>query len=118
MEPQLIDKKVLKKLLYKGYRQTDTKYFYDKTLKYIYDEFKENWYIFLLIIFIIIVFINLYLHNKKKKEDKEHLDNLEYVNEETNDAYGTYEESFGYVGEYYKMLPRVTNSPNITPYMY
>ncbi len=115
MEPQLIDKKVLKKLLYKGYRQTDTKYFYEKTLKYIYDIFKENWYIFLLIIFIIIVFINLYLHNKKKKKAKENLENLEYVNEESHESS---DQSFGYVGEYYKMLPRVTNSPNIIPYMY
>ncbi len=113
MEPQLIDKKVLKKLLYKGYRQTDTKYFYDKTLKQISTILKENWYIFLLLIFIIIVFVNLYLHNKKKKDKNEKLENVEYINEESYD-----EPSFGYVGEYYKMLPRVTNSPNIIPYMY
>ena len=116
MEPQLIDKKVLKKLLYKGYKQTDTKYFYEKTLKHIYVILKENWYIFLLIIFIIIIFINLYLHNKKKKKEKESLENIEYVNEET--SYESSEPSFGYTGEYYKMLPRVTNSPNIIPYMY
>jgi hypothetical protein len=113
MEPQLIDKKVLKKLLHKGYHQTDTKYFYDKTLKHVYDVLKNNWYIFLLIIFIVIVFINLYLHNKKKKEERESLQNIVYVKEES------YEEpTFGYEGEYYKMLPRVTNSPNIIPYMY
>jgi hypothetical protein len=113
MEPQLIDKKILKKLLHKGYHQTDTKYYYDKTLKYILDMFKNNWYIFLLIFFIIIVFINLYLHNKKKKAERESLQNIEYVKEEAIE-----EPSFGYQGEYYKMLPRVTNSPHIIPYMY
>jgi hypothetical protein len=115
MEPQLIDKKVLKKLLHKGYHQTDTKYFYDKTLKHIYSILKENWYIFLLIFFIIIVFINLYIHNKKKKLERETLQNsVDTVSQED-----TYEEpTFGYEGEYYKMLPRVTNSPHIVPYMY
>jgi cbb3-type cytochrome oxidase subunit 3 len=114
MVPQLIDKKVLKKLLYKGYHQTDTKYFYEKKLKHIYSILKEDWYIFLLIFFIIIIFFNLYSHNKKKKEDKERMENIKLTTEED-----TYEEpSFGYEGEYYKMLPRVTNSPDIIPYMY
>ncbi len=113
MEPQLIDKKILKKLLHKGYHQTDKKYYFDKTLKYILDLLKNNWYIILLVVFIIIVFVNLYLHNKKKKEEKESLQNVEYIKEEpSNDT------TFGYEGEYYKMLPRVTNSPNIVPYMY
>ncbi len=114
MEPQLIDKKILKKLLHKGYNQTDRKYLYDRTFKYIYNVLKNNWYIFLLIFFIVIVFINLYLHNKKKKEERENLQNIVQINEEEK-----YEEpSFGYEGEYFKMLPRVTNSPNIVPYMY
>ncbi len=113
MEPQLIDKKILKKLLHKGYHQTDTKYFYDKTLKHIYDILKEHWYIFLLIFFIIIVFINLYLHNKKKKAEKESLENINYSEEIVEN-----EPTFGYVGEYYKMLPRVTNTPHVIPYMY
>ncbi len=113
MEPQLIDKKILKKLLHKGYNQTDKKYYFDMKFKYILDLLKNNWYIILLVVFIIIVFINLYLHNKKKKEDQESLQNVEYIKEESYD-----DTSFGYEGEYYKMLPRVTNSPNIIPYMY
>ncbi len=112
MEPQLIDKKILKKLLRKGYTQTDAKYNSDKKIKEACDIVKKHWYIILLVLFIIVIFMNLYSHHKKKKSvKKEKFESLEYTEIQE-------EPTFGHEGEYYKMLPRVTNSPNIVPYMY
>ncbi len=117
MEPKLIEKKVLKRLLKKLRKKNKLQrggamnmdFFNDITLFV-----KDNWYILLIIIFIVIIFIQLYIDNKKKKE-MEHLEILK-LQAQKNQKVETFKD--GYVSEYYKMLPRVTNSPEIHEYRY
>ena len=76
MKPELIEKKVLKKLLKKAYNQTDAEYYKDKTFTHIFKTIKSSWYYVLIIIFIIFIFFQFYIHNKEKKI-KEHLQQIE-----------------------------------------
>ena len=119
MEPKLIEKKVLKRLL-KKLRKTQRTHngggmsMNIEIFNNISSTIKENWYILLIIIFLIIIFVHLYIDNKKKKE-LEHLEILKMQSRKSQKV-----ETFkdGYVSEYYKMLPRVTNSPEIHEYRY
>jgi hypothetical protein len=125
MKPNLIEKKVLKRLL-KKIRRADGKHTggsginMSNNLNNIISSIKENWYILLIIIFIIIIFVHLYIDNKKKKEQEqaEILNNKLKLESESrkNQKVETFKD--GYVSEYYKMLPRVTNSPQIHEYRY
>jgi hypothetical protein len=124
MKPNLIEKKVLKRLL-KKIRRGDGKHTgggidMSNNLNNIIASIKENWYILLIIIFIIIIFVHLYIDNKKKKE-QEQLDILNNklkleAESRKNQKVETFKD--GYVSEYYKMLPRVTNSPQVHEYRY
>jgi cbb3-type cytochrome oxidase subunit 3 len=116
MKPQLTEKRVLRKLLRKSFGQNQS---YTNKYRLILNNFlisiKENWYIIILIVFFIIILIHLYLDNKKKKEDKEIEDFKQLL---INKEHSTEQFKGSYESEYYKMLPRVTNSPNVIPYQY
>jgi hypothetical protein len=118
MQPQLIEKKVLKKLLRKAYKQTDNDYMYDKMLKNLKTIIVNNWFIFLIIIFLIIIFIHLYKDNleKKKTERMKQEEDLIKAEIELNKEPEYFTDS--YQSEYYKMLPKVINQPEIIPYRY
>ncbi len=76
MKPELIEKKVLKKLLRKAYEQSDANYTKDKTLTNLFRTIKSSWYYVLIILFIIFIFVQFYLHNKDKKL-KEKMEQME-----------------------------------------
>ncbi len=122
--PQLTEKKVLRKLLQKSFGQNNShnnlhnnSYYYGLSTKMnsLCASFKENWYIIIIIIFLIIILIHLYLDNKKRKQKKE-LEEFEMSLRTEQMPVETFKGS--YESEYYKMLPRVTNSPNVIPYQY
>ena len=117
MKPQLINKSVLKKLLRKAYNQTDNGYALDRNIKQFIDMIKYNWYYILIGILIIILIICIYIKKIKKQEKLKNIDITIDISKK--------KEKFKQVrfvdspeSEYYKMLPRVTNSPDIIPYKY
>jgi hypothetical protein len=69
--------------------------------------------------------IHLYFENNNKKEalknlklEEEELEKLQKKNKERFEDYEDYKPKANYESEYYKMLPRVTNSPDVIPYNY
>ena len=111
MEPQLINKRVLKKLLKKAYRQTDYSYSLNRNIKQFINIIKSNWYYILIGILVIILIIYIYKIKKpermtpiNKSKKKEKFKQVTFIDSPES--------------EYYKMLPRVTNSPDVIPYKY
>jgi fucose permease len=113
MKPQLINKSVLKKLLRKAYNQTDNGYALDRNIKQFIDMIKYNWYYILIGILTIILIIIIYIKKIKKTERMEQPDKSKKKEKFKQVRFVDSPES-----EYYKMLPRVTNSPEIIPYQY
>ena len=113
MKPQLINKSVLKKLLRKSYNQTDNGYALDRNIKQFIDMIKYNWYYILIGILTIILIIIIYIKKIKKTERMEQPDKSKKKEKFKQVRFVDSPES-----EYYKMLPRVTNSPEIIPYQY
>jgi hypothetical protein len=111
--PQLTEKRVLRKLLKKSFGQNNN--YLSVSIKHFFENIKDNWYIILIIIFLIIIFIHLYIDNNKKKE----LEKMEEFKKQISNKENEIEDFKGsYESEYYKMLPRVTNSPHVIPYQY
>ena len=115
MEPELVEKKILKKLLKRSLINnssiltTCNKYFTDVIIL-----IKHNWFIVLILTVIIILFVHLYFEkikkdkvNKNKDKENDNMDNTDKMIPKSS-----------YEANYYTMLPRVTQSPDVVPYMY
>jgi hypothetical protein len=87
MKPELIEKKILKKLLRKAYNQTDAEYYKDKTFTHLFRTIKSSWYYILIILFIVFIFVQFYIHNKELKlKEKMEQQELKRINREMKEA--------------------------------
>jgi hypothetical protein len=127
MEPQLISRKAIKKILKKKYFSEDNSF--NKSFNLIIDKVKLNWLPIIIILVAFALLIHLYIENKNKKEalknlerEEEELYKLQKKNKERFEDYDNHNDYFkpkaNYESEYYKMLPRVTNNPDVIPYQY
>jgi hypothetical protein len=122
MEPDLITQKTIKKILKKNYFIEESSF--NKFVKNINTNFisKVNWLPVAVAVFILFVLIFLYNEhqNKKKKlaeqmkADKE----MDIINSKSEYIEDDFKSKANYESEYYKMLPRVTNNPEIHEYKY
>ncbi len=119
MEPQLISRKAIKKILKKQYIVEDN--YFNKSFNSIIDNVKINWIPIVIILTAIAILIHLYIENKKKKElfQKEQEEFLNFKNK-NKEKFNTddFKSKSNYESEYYKMIPRVMNNPDIIPYQY
>lgn len=121
MEPQLISRKAIKKILKKKYFAEDN--LFNKSFSSFIDTVKLNWLPIVIILVAIALLIHLFIENKNKKDT---LINLELEQEELEKLkkkerfadYDDFKQKPNYESEYYKMLPKVTNNPDVTDYMY
>ncbi len=120
MEPQLISRKAIKKILKKNYFINDN--YFNKFLNSLIETVKINWLPIIIILSAVVILIHLYLDNKSKKDhfkkEQEELRKLEEKTHEKIDDTEDFKIKPNYESEYYKMLPRVTNSPDVIPYQY
>jgi hypothetical protein len=123
MEPELISRKAIKKILKKKYFSEDNSF--NKSFNSIIDTVKLNWLPIVIILVAIALLIHLYIENKKKKdammnqlEEAEELFKLQNKNQSRFADYEDFKPKANYESEYYKMLPRVTNNPEVIDYMY
>ena len=121
MDPQLISRKAIKKILKKKYTVGDN--FLNKSFSSIVECIKINWLPIIIIIFAILILIHLYIENKNKKNAEQmeqnallKMDKKYKENFETD--YDDFKVKSNYESEYYKMLPRITSQPEVIPYMY
>jgi ATP-dependent Zn protease len=118
MEPQLISRKAIKKLLKKKY--FDKTNHIDNTLNSVISKVKINWLPILIIVFAILILIHLYINNKNNKKNKE-IQDLELFKINKKKEYfedDDFKTKPNYESEYYKMIPRVMNNPEVIPYKY
>jgi hypothetical protein len=113
MEPQLISRKAIKKILKKKYFVKDN--FFNKAFSSFIDTVKIHWLPIVIILVSIILLIYLFIENKNKKEAL--INQVDELEEQIED-YDDFKQKPNYESEYYKMLPRVTNSPEVIDYMY
>ena len=123
MEPQLISRKAIKKILKKKYFSEDNSF--NKSFTSVIDRVKVNWLPIAIILVAFALLIHLHIENKNKKEalknlqlEEQELDKLQKNNKERFEDYEDYKPKANYESEYYKMLPRVTNNPDVIPYHY
>ncbi len=119
MEPQLISRKAIKKILKKNYFANDN--YFNKSFNSVVDTFKINLIPIIIILAAIVILIHLYFDNKKNKElykQEEELIKLENKKKENFEEIDDFKMKSNYESEYYKMLPRVTNTPDVIPYQY
>ncbi len=106
-KPQLVNKKILKRLLRKAYNDENNTSFITR-VKELTKEYNVscsfNWFYVLLFALIIYILYELYCHNKKKKEDEQF--EIQQRIEELRDAKEN-QQVDSYEAEYYKMLPRI-----------
>jgi hypothetical protein len=116
MEPQLITRKAIKKILKKNYFANNNSF--NKFLNSIVTNIKINWLPIVIILLAVIILVNLYFNNKNKKEQfKKEFEELKKI-EETFEESDDFKSKANYESEYYKMLPKVTNSPDVIAYKY
>lgn len=119
MEPQLISRKAIKKILKKKYTVEDN--YFNKSFNSVIDTVKINWLPIVIILTAIALLIHLYIENKNKKEafQKEQEDFLKFENK-NKEKFDTddFKSKANYESEYYKMIPRVMSSPDVIPYQY
>ena len=123
MEPQLISRKAIKKILKKKYYSEDNSF--NKSFNSIIDTVKVNWLPISIICMALALLLHLHIENKNKKEalknlqlEEQELDKLQKNNKERFEDYEDYKPKANYESEYYKMLPKVTNNPDVIPYHY
>jgi hypothetical protein len=120
MEPQLISRKAIKKILKKKYFAEDNSF--NKSFNSFVDSVKLHWLPIAIIFIAIILLIHLYIENKNKKDafkvEVAELDKLQKKTKERFEDYEDFKPKANYESEYYKMLPRVTNNPEVVDYMY
>ncbi len=121
MEPSLITQKALKKILKKNYFKQDN--YLNKVLNDAVDIIKINWQPIIIVIIMVIILSYFYFEqqNKKKQEAEQFELNKEInkINIKSKEKFNNdFKEKPNYESEYYKMLPRVTNNPDVIPYQY
>ena len=105
--PQLVNKKILKRLLRKAYNDDTNISFMTKIKNLIpTDNLPKsiNWFYILLFGLIIYILYELYCHNKNKKEEETF--EIQQRIEELRDTKEN-QQVDSYEAEYYKMLPRI-----------
>jgi hypothetical protein len=121
MEPSLITKKALKKILKKNYFKQDN--YFNKTFNDAVDIIKVNWLPIIIVLLTASILIYFYFEqqNKKNQEaeqfelDKE----IDKINTKSKEKFkNDFKQKPNYESEYYKMLPRVSNNPDVIPYQY
>jgi hypothetical protein len=122
MEPDLITQKTIKKILKKNYfieESSFNKFIKNININYIS---RVNWLPIAVTIFILIVLVFLYNENQnKKKKQAEQMkidEEMEIINSKSEFVEDDFKAKPNYESEYYKMLPRVTNNPEIHEYRY
>ena len=120
MEPQLISRKAIKKILKKKYFTENN--FFNKSFTIFIDTVKFNWLPIVIILIAIALLVHLFIENKNKKEalmnlelEQKELEKLQKKRFADNDDF---KQKPNYESEYYKMLPKVTNNPDVVDYMY
>ena len=120
MEPQLISRKAIKKILKKKYFSEDNSF--NKSFNSIIDTVKVNWLPIVIILVAFALLIHLYIENKNKKEALRNLkleeEELYKLEKKNKNKFEDFKSKANYESEYYKMLPRVTNNPDVIPYQY
>jgi beta-lactamase regulating signal transducer with metallopeptidase domain len=121
MEPQLISRKTIKKILKKNYFVKDN--YFNKFFNEIANSVKINWIPIIIIILAIILLIHLYVEQKnRKKAEKLELELEKIVKIDKKEKFDTDTDDFkskpNYESEYYKMIPRVMSNPDVIPYQY
>ncbi len=122
MEPDLITQKTINKILKKNYfikESTFTKFIKNINTNYIN---KVNWMPVVITIFILSVLLFLYNEHRKKKQQKAEQmqidEEMDIINSKSEYNEDDFKSKSNYESEYYKMLPRVTNNPEIHEYKY
>ena len=120
MEPQLISRKAIKKLLKKKYFAKTNHSI--NTYNSIISKIKINWLPILIIVFAILILIHLYINNKNKKNKEiKEIKDLELLKINEKKEYfedDDFKTKPNYESEYYKMIPRVMSNPDVIPYQY
>jgi len=124
MEPDLITQRTIEKIIKKNYFAKESVLNKFKT-NIVHNQYinKVNWPIVFVTLFILIILAFLYRENKIKKDRKAEQmkadEEMEIINSKSekfkNDDF---KSKANYESEYYKMLPRVTNNPEIQDYKY
>jgi hypothetical protein len=120
MEPQLISRKAIKKILKKKYFSEDNSF--NKSFNSVIDTVKVNWLPIVIILVALALLIHLYIENKNKKDTLKNIqleeDEFDKLQKNNKERFEDYNPKANYESEYYKMLPRVTNNPDVIPYRY
>jgi hypothetical protein len=118
MEPQLISRKAIKKILKKN--SFIKNYFLNKLFNSFINIIKLNWLPIIIIFIATALLIMLFIENKNKKEAlKNEVKELEKIQKTDKfKDHDDFKQKSNYESEYYKMLPRVTTSPEVVDYMY
>ena len=121
MEPNLIMQKTLKKILKKNYFYEESSF--NKFIKIAANKVQVNWLPIVVVAFIFFILVFLYKEQKnKKKNDQENLEveeEMKIINKKSKDNFeNEFRKKSDYESEYYKMLPKITNNPEVIEYMY
>jgi hypothetical protein len=132
MEPNLVNQKTLKRILNKNnIRRVITRDYFNPNKnesslnKFVIEsvnKIKVNWMPIIVILFIGFILVFLYKEHqnnmKKKQENMEVEKEMEIINTKSIDIDDEFKSKSNYESEYYKLLPRVTNNPDIQEYKY
>ncbi len=123
MEPDLITKKTIEKIIKKNYFVKESSF--NKFIKNINNKYINNlnWPVIIIVFFIFIILIFLYNnHQTNKKKKAEHMkmeEEMKIINSKSEDFENDdFKSKPNYESEYYKMLPKITNNPEIHEYKY
>ncbi len=117
MEPQLISRKAIKKILKKNYFAEDN--YLNKSFNSIINKVKIHWIPIGIVLLAVVILIHLYIEQKNKKTaEKLKLENIVTIEKKEQFDTDDFKSKPNYESEYYKMIPRVTNQPDIIPYRY
>lgn len=122
MEPDLIADDTIRKIIKKDYFAKET--YLNKIQKIIkHNQYinKINWYVVFILLGVLTFMAFFYNEHRKKKalqaEQMKAEEEMEIINSKSED-FDDFKSKPNYESEYYKMLPRVTNNPEIHEYKY
>jgi hypothetical protein len=117
MEPQLISRKAIKKILKKNYFVEDN--YFNKSFNSVINKVKINWIPIFIVLLAVAILIHLYIEQKNKKAaERMELENIVKIEKKEKFETDDFKSKPNYESEYYKMIPRVTNQPDVIPYKY
>ena len=118
MEPSLITKKALKKILKKNYFKQEN--YFNKAFNDVVDVIKINWMPIIIVIFVASILSYFYFEqqNRKKQEAEKFEIDEEMDKINTKSKQDDFKQKSNYESEYFRMLPRVTSNPDVIPYRY